>query len=147
MICLDILVLYHHCSFLLAVKNILINFFQNTESVMLFIICFSTLDFIALVQYMFCFNVTLSEKRILSRTLKVSSAQRYVGTFKGSRWIPSWRTLKGSCKEPLMVLWLSVYKAKTVAIPSGIEPAPSVLQSVTLTTRLCWDVCKGSPKA
>ena len=38
-------------------------------------------------------------------------------------------------------------KTKTVAIPSGIEPALSVLQSVTLTTRLCWDVCKRNSKA
>ena len=29
---------------------------------------------------------TLSEKRVLSRTLKSSSAQRSAGTFKGSTW-------------------------------------------------------------
>ena len=30
--------------------------------------------------------ITLSEKRVLSRTLKGSSAQLSAGTFKGSRW-------------------------------------------------------------
>ena len=35
-------------------------------------------------------------------------------------------------------------KSKTVVIPSGIEPAPSVLQSVILIPRLCWDVYKRS---
>ena len=33
-------------------------------------------------------NYTLSEKKVLSRTIKGSSAQRSAGTFKGSRWKP-----------------------------------------------------------
>ena len=40
---------------------------------------------IAIYNYYTC-HTTLSEKRVLSRTFKGSSAQRSAGTFKGSRW-------------------------------------------------------------
>ena len=43
--------------------------------------------------------LTLSEKRVLSRTLKGSSAQRSVGTFKGSRWNPLEMVLGGTLPE------------------------------------------------
>ena len=38
-------------------------------------------------RYMACILYTL-RKKVLSRTLKGSSAQRSAGTFKGSRWNP-----------------------------------------------------------
>ena len=88
---------------------------------------------------------------ILSRTLKGSSAQRSAGTFKGSRKNPLEMVLGGTLpEEPYKVLAKSLLwffgnrrsNAKTVAILSGIEPAPSVLQSVTLTTRLCWELAR-----
>ena len=42
---------------------------------------------------------TLSEKRVLSRTLKGSSAQRSAGTFKGSRQRPLEMVLGGTLPE------------------------------------------------
>ena len=44
-------------------------------------------------------NYTLSEKRVLSRTLKGSPAQRSAGTFKGSRWNPLEMVLCGTLPE------------------------------------------------
>ena len=44
---------------------------------------------------------TLSEKKVLSRTLKGSSAQRSAGTFKGTRLNPLEMVLSGTLpKEP-----------------------------------------------
>ena len=43
--------------------------------------------------------LTLSEKKVLSRTLKGSSAQRSPGTFKGSTWNPLEMVLGGTLPE------------------------------------------------
>ena len=44
-------------------------------------------------------NTTLSEKRVLSRTLKGSSDQRSAGTFNGYRWNPLEMVLGGTFPE------------------------------------------------
>ena len=44
-------------------------------------------------------NHTLSEKRVLSGTLKGFSAQRSARTFKGSRWNPLEMVLGGTLPE------------------------------------------------
>ena len=45
------------------------------------------------------YYLTLSEKKVLSRTLKDSSAQRSAGTFNGSRWNPLEMILGGTLPE------------------------------------------------